>query len=142
MTGVIKVNELQGRTTANDITVTVGATATMSLGQGLAKALAQYLGDTNILQSGSLNHSSITDSGTGDFEHNFTNNFLNNDYMVVAANQFLAPTTTMHSYTLHDNATERTTSVAQMESHYVNATADRTNYDFSVNDFVAFGDLA
>ena len=30
MTGVIKVNELQGRTTANDITVTVGASATQS----------------------------------------------------------------------------------------------------------------
>lgn len=110
--------------------------------QSAAKALAQYLGDTNILQSGSLNHSSITDSGTGDFEHNFTNNFSNNDYMVVGGNQVLSLTTTIHNYGLHDAATERTTSVAQMEAHYVNASANRTNYDFSVNDFAAFGDLA
>ena len=34
----IKVDTLTGKTTANDITVTVGASATQSLEQGLAKA--------------------------------------------------------------------------------------------------------
>jgi len=135
MASIIKVETLQDTAGNNAVDM-------QYVSSGVAKALAQYLGQTNILQSGSLNHSSITDSGTGDFEHNFTNNFSNNDYMVVASNQRLAATSTMHNYTLHDDATERTTSVAQMESHYVNATADRTNYDFDVNDFAAYGDLA
>ena len=38
----IKVDTLTGKTTANDITVTVGATATMSLEQGLTKAWVTY----------------------------------------------------------------------------------------------------
>lgn len=110
--------------------------------QAATKALAQYLGQTNILQSGSLNHSSITDNGTGLFNHNFTNNFSNNDYIVIGASQRLDFTTTIHNYGLQDDATERTTSVAQMDSHYVNATIARTNFDFDVNDFTAYGDLA
>ena len=36
----IKVDTLTGKTTANDITVTIGASATMSLEQGLAKVWA------------------------------------------------------------------------------------------------------
>jgi hypothetical protein len=110
--------------------------------QSAAKAMAQYLGQTNVLQSGSINHSSITDNGTGVFSHNFSNNFANTAYLVIGSNQVLAFTTTIHNYGLHDDAAERTTSVSQMEAHYVNATANRTLYDFHVNDFTAFGDLA
>jgi len=69
----IKVDTLTGKTTANDITVTVGATATMSLEQGLAKAWTSINQSTPaIIQS--LNTASITDSGVGVIDPNFTNN--------------------------------------------------------------------
>jgi len=69
----IKVDTLTGKTTANDITVTVGATATMSLEQGLAKAWTSINQSTPaIIQS--LNTASITDSGVGIIDPNFTNN--------------------------------------------------------------------
>jgi|14BtaG_2_1085337.scaffolds.fasta_scaffold00154_18 hypothetical protein len=62
----IKVDTLTGKTTANDITVTVGATATQSLEQGLAKAWIRgtYSGGTPS-DSNSFAVSSLVDSGTG-----------------------------------------------------------------------------
>ena len=69
----IKVDTLTGKTAANDITVTVGATATQSLEQGLAKAWTSINQSTPaIIQS--LNTASITDSGVGIIDPNFTNN--------------------------------------------------------------------
>lgn len=134
---------MTGKITVGTIQDTDGNTvASTYVTNGSAKALAQYLGQTNILQSGSLNHASITDNGTGLFNHNFTNNFSNNDYIVIGASQRASTTTTLHNYGLQDGATERTTSVAQMDSHYVNDTTSRTNFDFDVNDFTAYGDLA
>ena len=110
--------------------------------QSAAKAMAQYLGTTNVVQSGSINHSSVTDNGTGVYGHNFSNNFATNAYLVIGANQVFVVTSTIHNYGLHDDAAQRTTSLAQMEAHYVNGSTNRTNYDFHVNDFTAFGDLA
>ena len=42
----IKVDTLTGKTTANDITVTVGASVTQSLEQGLIKGFVTYDGTT------------------------------------------------------------------------------------------------
>ena len=75
----IKVDTLTGKTTANDITVTVGATATMSLEQGLAKAWANLNGSTFGLRQ-SFNTSSATDNGTGDYTFSFTNSTSDSDY--------------------------------------------------------------
>ena len=70
----IKVDPLTGKTTANDITVTVGATATMSLEQGLTKAWAGVT-DTNpsTTINNSLNVSSLTDSSIGNYDYAITN---------------------------------------------------------------------
>jgi len=144
MTGVIKVNELQGRSAVDNITVTDGS-ATMQLQRGLAKAVAQYFGQTNVLQSGSLNHSSITDDGEGLYDHNFTNNFANTVYIVIGESQRFITTSTLHNYGVQDGPTSavlRTTSFCPMDSHYVNSGINRTNFDFDLNDFTAFGDLA
>ena len=113
--------------------------------QNAAKATAQYLGQTNVLQSGSLNHSSITDDGEGLYDHNFSNNFANTVYIVIGESQRLVTTSTMHNYGVQDGPTSavlRTTSFCPMDSHYLNSSIDRTNFDFDVNDFAAFGDLA
>ena len=66
----IKVDTLTGKTTANDITVTVGATATMSLEQGLAKSWV--LGSSAAALTDSFNTSSGTDNGTGNYTYTFT----------------------------------------------------------------------
>lgn len=95
MTGVIKVNELQGRTAANDITVTVGASATQSMSDGLIKMFCSINFGTNAAptnpsyqnwtasgtfgfgEGSSINVSSAVDDGTGLYEANFTNSFSN-----------------------------------------------------------------
>ena len=126
------------------IHVSSGSTTT-SVEKGVVKALAQYLGQTNTLQSGSLNHSSITDDGTGLFDHNFTNNFANTVYIVIGESQRFVTTSTIHNYGVQDGPNSdvlRTTSFCPMDSHYINSSIDRTNFDFDVNDFTAFGDLA
>lgn len=77
----LKVDTLTGKTTANDITVTVGASATMSLEQGLAKAWCNLNGTGTIAQRDSLNHSSTTDGGTGTYTFSLTSNMGNTNYI-------------------------------------------------------------
>ena len=81
MTSQLKVDKLQGRTTAGSITVTgEGTSVETNLQQGLCKAWARL--DPNTLQD-SFNTASILDNGTGDFEFNFTNSMGNANYSVV-----------------------------------------------------------
>lgn len=87
----LKVDTLTGKTTANDITVTVGATATMSLEQGLAKAYSLWdmgdlsgTGGTTGIDT-SLNVSSMDDDGSGDFGINFVNSFSSVNYTATSA---------------------------------------------------------
>jgi hypothetical protein len=77
MTGIIKVNELQGRTTAGDITVTSeGGAATQSLQQGLAKAWINIKGTATTGIQQSFNVTSFVDESTaGHFTYSFTNSF-------------------------------------------------------------------
>jgi len=74
----IKVDTLTGKTTANDITVTVGATATQSLEQGLAKGWANVQAHGSF--NDSLNMSSVSDVGTGQSTLTFTNNYTAANY--------------------------------------------------------------
>ena len=77
----IKVDTLTGKTTANDITVTVGASATMSLEHGLAKCWTRTNGaGTSLLNS--LNCSSIDDRSTGQVDVNFTNSMSSVNYYI------------------------------------------------------------
>ena len=84
----IKVDTLTGKTTANDITVTVGATATQSLEQGLAKAWVNLSGasltDPASLTgvNDSFNTASVLDVQVGEATVSFTNSMNNNDYSV------------------------------------------------------------
>ena len=83
----IKVDTLTGKTTANDITVTVGASATMSLEQGLAKAWVNFDGMTATIRD-DLNVSTLIDSATGEFNVNYTNNMSNVNYSVQVTSSF------------------------------------------------------
>jgi len=83
----IKVDTLTGKTSAGDITVTSeGGAATMQLQQGLAKAWGHFEGSDAILDD-SLNTSSLTDVGTGDFQINFSNDMDSVNYAAATASR-------------------------------------------------------
>lgn len=84
MTGVIKVNKLEGRSAADNITVTVDS-VTMQLQNGLAKAFCNFNLGTHVAGE-TLNNSSISDTGTGLADLNFTNNFNTATYASASAN--------------------------------------------------------
>ena len=73
MASVLKVDEMQGVTTADQVTVTVGS-ATQYMQAGLNKMWIAFNGNTATVHD-SLNVASETDNGTGDYTFNFTNNF-------------------------------------------------------------------
>ena len=73
MASVLKVDEMQGVTSAGNITITTGS-ATMRLQEGVTKHWVNY-DAVNSVVDGSFNQSSLTDHTTGDFTTLFTNNF-------------------------------------------------------------------
>ena len=79
MASILKVDSMQGVTSAGDITITSeGGSATQSLQQGLAKAWTNY--DSGATVRDSLNTSSVTDHDTGEHSVSLTNNMGNDDY--------------------------------------------------------------
>ena len=73
----IKVDTLTGKTTAKTVTVTVGATATQSLEQGVAKAWAWVDHQTDNVIDQSFNTSGFLDEGAGLSRVTVTNEFAN-----------------------------------------------------------------
>jgi len=85
MASILKVDEMQGVTSAGDITITSeGGAATMSLQQGVAKAWMHS--DFSSLQD-SFNASSLADTGSGDNGINYTNNMSSANYSVGVKSQ-------------------------------------------------------
>jgi len=81
MASILKVDEMQGVTSAGDITVTSeGGSATQSLQQGLAKTWVNFNGDSTVAIIDSLNTSGITDNGTGDYTITINNDMGSADY--------------------------------------------------------------
>jgi hypothetical protein len=81
MASILKVDEMQGVTSAGDITITSeGGSATQSLQQGLAKTWINFNGAGTIATRDSLNVSSLTDTTTGSYAVAFTNSFADTNY--------------------------------------------------------------
>ena len=80
----------------------VSNSTTTNLQQGLAKAWAKWDASSTVTLDDSLNTTSITDNGTGDFEQNLTNSMNNADYSVTATIKF---------YHVSKDATVSTTSM-------------------------------
>ena len=123
----IKVDTLTGKTTANDITVTAGATATMSLEQGLAKAWNIANNSASLIDS--LNTSSGTDNGTGDYSYNLTNNTTGGNYVV-------------HATIAQSNTGSTHNDSAASSNYRVSYTDAAFNRADRVNNSSAHGDLA
>ena len=80
MASELKVDKFTGVTTAGSILVTgEGNSTTTSLQQGLVKNWIRYNGATNTIND-SFNCGSVTDSATGVFINNYTNNMGNANY--------------------------------------------------------------
>lgn len=80
----LKVDTLTGKTSAGDITVTSeGGAATMQLQQGLAKSWINHFEGTSV--NDSLNCTSLTDNGTGYYNHSFVNAHANKYYAATAS---------------------------------------------------------
>jgi hypothetical protein len=91
MASVLKVDEMQGVTSAGDITITgEGGSATMQLQQGLAKAWASRTSAATPATNDSFNIASLTDGGTGDTEYNLSSAMNNDGGACACANQSTA----------------------------------------------------
>ena len=82
MTSQLKVDKLQGRTTAGSIVVTSeGTSVETNLQQGLGKFWVNFDGTASGAASrDSFNISGMTDVGTGDYIISINNNMANDDY--------------------------------------------------------------
>ena len=77
----IKTDKLTGTSTAGSILVTgEGNSTTTNLQQGLAKAWNRFAGGSVPTFLDSLNNSTATDNGAGDYTFAFTNNMNNANY--------------------------------------------------------------
>ena len=88
----IFVDTLTGKTTAKTVTVTVGATATMSLQQGLAKSWNHI--NTGFAVSNSLNVASVVDDGgnaPNTWTVNLTNAMSSTAYVVSGTSNGISP---------------------------------------------------
>ena len=70
MASILKVDTLTGVTTAGSISVTgEGNSTTTNLQQGLVKSYMALNGQGTISVRGSLNATSLTDAGTGEYQY-------------------------------------------------------------------------
>jgi hypothetical protein len=77
----IIADNLTGKTAAGNVTVTSeGGAATFQLQQGLAKAWTVFTGTGTAAIDDSLNTSSLTDNGTGDYTLDWSNSFASTRY--------------------------------------------------------------
>ena len=113
MASILKVNTIQGASTAGSIEITgEGNSTTTNLQQGLCKMWCRvnYSGGTPI-NSDSLNVSSLDDDGTGDIDYNFTNNVASLNCSTVGSSAssststiFVVVESTANARTLQNNS--------------------------------------
>ena len=139
MASILKVDEMQGVTSAGDITITDGA-ATMQMQRGMAKVWAHITASGASL-SDSLNVSSLDDDGTGEYGLNYTNNMEANNYSVVCSITFShTSATNNHRIVACESLTA---SNAEIDTGYVNSSGQWVDYDIESNAGVSVnGDLA
>ena len=126
----VKTNKLTGVSTANDITVTVGASATQKLQDGIAKMLCHYDQSGTAAIVDSLNVTSLTDTATAKAEINYTNNFSSVAYFNAGQ------TFTVGNAMIEDNPSTN-------KVHIITKRIDTAAaYDYDNVNELGFGDLA
>ena len=138
MTSKLVLDNLAGRTTAGSITIVgEGNSTTTNLQQGLAKSWASFDGDasgTPVFDS--FNVSSISDTDTGIYLHNFSSNMSNDDYVVSCACSGDSSSNTMALITNYNTHTTATTGIK------TGKTDDFSRLDTPIAHMLIHGDLA
>jgi hypothetical protein len=156
MASILKVDELQGKTSAGAVTITSG-TATMSLQEGVAKHFVNY-DAPNTTTDSSFNQSSLTDYATGEFKSLFTNSFSSATDKVHVTSAFnsaddgsnVAAARTRGGvnsgvctlYATQAPEALSTSGVQFFSSYGSTGSADGTNIDLSATYMISMGDLA
>ena len=116
MASILKVDEMQGVTNtnemtiaANNVTVTGEGTATMRLQQGLCKCwfVSETLAASSNTDEDSFNLSSTTDAALGDLRPTYTNNFSNANYEALGGNHGSANDVISSKYSPNTTSTTR-----------------------------------
>ncbi len=140
----IKTNKLTGVSTAKTVTVTVGASVTQSLEQGLIKAFVTYDGTISALTTrDTFNQSALTDNANADHTANHVSLFNNaTDYLALGTGGYTSDGQAgghlgFDRISSNGNEAEPTTSTRRI-SHQKTTTIDEQKYAS-----IAFaGDLA
>ena len=131
MASILKVDEMQGVTSAGDITITgEGGSATMQLQQGLCKAWCSYLTNSGTSANDSFNVASLTDNAVGRTLFNWTNSFASTSFTGAGGDEDRKTTNSCHP---------QLTSRARAMIYHVQDNADRDTAGCSI---VCQGDLA
>ena len=139
MASELKVDKFTGVTTAGSILVTgEGNSTTTNLQQGLAKAWYDVDGSGTAAINDSLNGSSLTDHGTGDFTLTRTNPMSNLTYGMAGMSDFDGGDSRAVTITSSQHNTPRTTTVMRHALQDTNAQGHDPDH-FSA---VFHGDLA
>ena len=139
MASILKVDEMQGVTSAGDITITgEGGSATMQLQQGVAKAWCSLNGTGTIAVRDSFNTSSITDHSQGVHSVNLQSSMANDTY-VPTGSVIGTSSDNYYSYVTSDgsNAHLATGSLRFHIMHYGGTSNDLSRVHVCIN-----GDLA
>ena len=133
MASQLKVDTITGVTTAGSVAVTgEGNSTTTNLQQGLAKAWLSFDGTGTAHIDDSLNFSTVTDGGTGDYIITFTNAMNSADYSHTNG----AASPSGQSFGIRQPNNMSTTQVS-FETYYATTQADFANVSSAIH-----GDLA
>ena len=136
-----KANTIAGTTTAGSITVQGEGTATTNLQQGLVKAWIHFNGTSNAILD-SLNHSALTDNGTGNYTMNITNDMANVNYCATVNAKLWSLGSNEYRQTTVDTFAAGTIKVQSLEPYLGGGSADLRQVDGDSNCMQITGDLA
>ena len=138
MASQLKVDTITGVTTAGAITIQGEGSATTNLQQGICKAWYDVDGSGTAAINDSLNGSSLTDHGTGDFTITRTNAMNNLTYANGAMSDFDSGDSRVVTVTSNQGSAARTTTAMRHALQDCQANGHDPDH-FSV---LIFGDLA
>ena len=138
MASQLKVDTLTGVTTAGSIDVTgEGNSTTTNLQQGLNKQWVRTSGAA-VTVADSFNTASVTDSGTGLYAPQFTNNMGNTNYAVLSSSDDKQDGGSIFVHNINDAVAQATSGYGTSNKKYSYALADGNQNIASA----ALGDLA
>jgi len=138
MTSQLNVDTIKGKTAETSITIQGEGTATTNLQQSLSKAWINQDGTASgAAARDSFNIGSITDTGSGNYTNNFTNNMGNANWTSqISANNGTTDVSGAHDYGFA--VVDRAAGSYRIDIE----NSSNTNTDLSLVDTVVNGDLA